>query len=227
MARNYKTTKQAVIRNKPSNKRRFNFTILKWMGAGAILTISAMIIVPRLPIANVTNQMKNLSLAGPLHTRKETLPPKRDITVQTTKPSFDFYTLLPEMKVDVPTKPEPVVAIAVAPAPAKPVQAPVVVAKAPAQPQLTPPKPNTVLSKKYAGYSLQIASFKNFSDADAAKTQLLVSGFPVRLQTSTSSTGQTLHRIKMGPYKNKDFAQKDRQRLLAKNYTQTIVISEE
>jgi cell division protein FtsN len=235
MAKDYKRTKQAVKKGHSSHKRStsLNLVALKWISIGVVIGISIIVIMPHLPVGNLANQMKNMTFAAVAQKKKTETAPKRDLTqAEKKQPSFDFYTLLPEMKVEIPAKEE--------------TKAKAVAQAAPTQPAATPPIAKTTTpavptptkqanatryapppsQKRGSGYNVQIASFKNFSDADAVKTQLLVSGFPVRLQTSTSSTGELLHLIKMGPYKNKDFAQRDRQRLVAMNYKQAVIIED-
>ena len=94
------------------------------------------------------------------------------------KPRFDFYTILPDMEVEVPEKDLDT-------PPAKPGQAP-------AKPALEP----------NANYILQVGAFRNRADAEALKAKLaLTSGLQANVQ-SVNVGNDTWHRVRLGPYHN-------------------------
>lgn len=262
MAKSYRN-RQASRRDEGNNKgrRRINFHGLKWMGVGVVLGVSLILWGPSLSWQQVTNKVKGYSLALLQTANKEAKTEKPSRVADAKKavsPSFDFYTLLPEMKVEVANNKANTKVVA-----AQPHKEPVQKTEATKEiisPKVDQPvlvagikenkkevkdskvKPEVVVAQetklpegkksflpflKREKYSVQVAAFKNFSDADAAKTQLLVSGYPVSLQTVPGTNGQPLHRLKMGPYKTKQVAERDRQKLLAMNFKNTIVITEE
>lgn len=104
----------------------------------------------------------------PLAEAKRTIP-------KIPKPTFDFYTLLPNAEVEATRSPS---------APPIP-KAPPSVAKAD---QKAPPSTGGT-------YRLQLAAFKNFQDADALKARLALSGFSVEIQSVTLEGGAVWYRV--------------------------------
>lgn len=95
------------------------------------------------------------------------------------EPTFDFYTLLPEMEVVVDTP--------------KPSQQVVV----------TPPQ-QTEDSTEKVSYLLQVGSFKNLSDADGFRARLALLGIESKVQTVTIDNKDTWHRVQIGPIIGRD-----------------------
>ncbi len=79
----------------------------------------------------------------------------------------------------------------------------------PAKP-VEPPKPTET-------WWLQIAALKNPADADKLKARLALLGLPVSTQR-IDSAGQTLYRVRVGPYKREDDAFGDLDVLAENNY---------
>jgi cell division protein FtsN len=96
------------------------------------------------------------------------------------KPTFDFYTVLPEKAVELPGE-----AAAAAPAPGR----------ATPTPTATPP----VAPATGRGLQLQAGAFSNASDAEALRAQLALIGQTARIET-LQANGRTLHRVRLGPY---------------------------
>lgn len=119
--------------------------------------------------------------------------PKKDKPVvkvekkpDTVEPTFEFYSLLPEMEVVVNDRPTPKV---------KPAQRPK---------KVTPdvkPKPVKKVDDT-ASYLLQVGSFKKLNDADGFKARLAFLGIESKVQTVTINTDNnkvTWHRVQVGP----------------------------
>jgi cell division protein FtsN len=79
----------------------------------------------------------------------------------------------------------------------------------PAKP-VEPPKPKEV-------WWLQVAALKNAADADRLKARLSLLGLEVFVQ-EVESAGQTLYRVRVGPYKRDEDAFADLDTLAANNY---------
>ena len=108
---------------------------------------------------------------------------------KSVEPTFDFYTLLPEMEVVVntPTKtPTPIVT----------------------SPQKTPAK----ITKKVS-YMLQVGSFKKATDADSYRARLALLGVESKVQTVTIDNKDTWHRVQVGPILGREKADKIQKQL--------------
>ena len=90
---------------------------------------------------------------------------------KTTKPKFDFYTILPEVETVLPDKDA---------------------GKGKAS---GPPKPEKGIS-----YVLQAASFANYEDADQLKAKLALNGLVAHIQKVSIEGKGTYHRVRVGPY---------------------------
>ncbi|NQY27756.1 MAG: SPOR domain-containing protein [Piscirickettsiaceae bacterium] len=110
---------------------------------------------------------------------------KIEIKSKGIEPTFDFYTLLPEMEVLV-NKP-------------KNNQKPIVTS--PPKQQATPTKQADKIS-----YMVQVGSFKKSSDADAFKAKLAFLGIESKVQTVTIDNKDTWHRVQIGPIIGRDKA---------------------
>ena len=121
-------------------------------------------------------------------------PEKKEIEKKVSKnnngvePTFEFYTLLPEMEVVVETP--------------KKTQPPVVTL--PTTP--TTPTTNNDQSVDKVSYLLQVGSFRKASDADAYKAKLAFLGVESRVQTVTIDDKDTWHRVQIGPVIGRDKA---------------------
>ncbi|MBL1321396.1 MAG: SPOR domain-containing protein [Methylophaga sp.] len=97
------------------------------------------------------------------------------------EPTFDFYTLLPEMEVVVNT----------------PKQVPIVT---------SPPQATTPESKEKVSYMLQVGSFRKAADADSYRARLALLGIESKVQTVTIDNKDTWHRVQVGPIIGRDKA---------------------
>jgi len=100
------------------------------------------------------------------------------------KPTFDFYTLLPEMETVV-TNP-------------KQSQPEVVTSPSPQQPKTQ--------ATDNVSYMLQVGSFRSLSDADGFKAKLAFLGIESKVQTVTIDNKDTWHRVQVGPITGRDKA---------------------
>jgi cell division protein FtsN len=118
--------------------------------------------------------------SGPI--AKQTISKK-----ESSKPKFDFYTLLPEMEVEVPDAQPPA-------------------AIPPSQPQVAELQPAPSKALDAAKYRLQLASFKKFDEADSMKARLALEGIFVEIQTVKLDSGQTWYRVRTTQFEDRDDA---------------------
>lgn len=114
------------------------------------------------------------------------------------RPRFEFYKILPEMEVVVPEEEERALATKPKPPPASSTPS-------------TPAKPATGSDR----YLLQVASFQQHTEADRLKAQLALLGLQATIQTVEIHGGQTWHRVRVGPFSDRDEIASVRQRLQA------------
>ena len=94
--------------------------------------------------------------------------------VDTSKPTFEFYTMLPEMEVAVSDEE---------------------VLERPST------EVSTDKDKVLAGsYVLQVGSFRQLTDADRLKANLALLGLEAQIQTVSINGEETWHRVRVGPY---------------------------
>jgi cell division protein FtsN len=110
------------------------------------------------------------------------------------EPTFEFYTLLPEMEVvvETPKKSEP----------------PVVTLPTTPKTMATATTANTTNDQSIdkVSYLLQVGSFRKAVDADAYKAKLAFLGVESRVQTVTIDDKDTWHRVQVGPIIGRDKA---------------------
>ncbi|MGD9164634.1 MAG: SPOR domain-containing protein [Chromatiales bacterium] len=122
----------------------------------------------------------------------------------TPKPTFEFYTILPEMEVVIPDEE------LMAPEPPESRSSARVEAPAPVQTQET-------------AYILQMGSFRKYQDADRMKAKLALIGIEAEIQKVSINNRDTFHRVRSGPYRGQ--RQLNAVRNLAKeNNIATLVI---
>lgn len=115
-------------------------------------------------------------------------PPEAETPAADTKESFDFYTILPEMKMAAP---EP------APTTVKPLATPTTTTVL----QLKPEASTKVTPEQVKGsgvYILQVGSFRQHREADGMKARLALLGVEAKIQT-VKSDKNTMHRVRIGP----------------------------
>lgn len=128
------------------------------------------------------------------------------------KPSFEFYRLLPEQEVAVPSpapksrRPEP------APEPAS-------------EPEPTP-KPTPASAAPPDGgqaYLLQAGSFQDYDDADRMKASLALLGIEAHIQKVELTGGEIWHRVRIGPIADRNRINAIRARLVS-NEIESILL---
>jgi len=139
------------------------------------------------------------------------------------KPRFDFHQILPEMEVVVSEEELADPALPPPKRPPKPAQR-----QEPSKPSQPEPqqaaKPETpkTPAADSASYLVQIASFRQSSDAERLKAKLALLGVQARIQQVTVN-GKAYHRVRTGPYKGKQEVNKTRS-LLSGNGLDSIAI---
>ncbi len=152
------------------------------------------------------------------------------------KPRFEFYRLLPEQEVEVPSedgggetpntrrrkRPEP------EPQPNRePVDTPDSGQRATAaSDDESGDNAESVASANAGGnqrYLLQAGSFRNAADADRMKAKLALLGVEVRIQKVELAGGELWHRVRIGPYGERARVNRIRQRL-QDNGVETILL---
>ena len=136
-------------------------------------------------------------------------------------PVFDFYTLLPESEVVVPTTAdETSPKSSSAAAPKAVTKKPVVEAR----PVKKEPRP-TVSQSAPSGSSflLQAGSFRNEQDAERLRAQLGLAGFSAKLEAVTVRGGERWYRVQLGPF-NSESAVTSARKQLASHGLETMLL---
>lgn len=100
-----------------------------------------------------------------------------------SKPKFDFYTILPELEVAIPEQ------------------------------ELINTNKNTPTNTVTQQYMLQAGSFKKFVEADKLKARLALEGIVANIQKVKINPTDTWHRVRIGPLNNVKSLNKTRRRL--------------
>lgn len=131
---------------------------------------------------------------------REPVAQEPEAVAEPERPTFDFYTVLPEKEVRLPGEN----AAAPAPGAAAPATTPAGAAGpatgSPATP--TAVAPNAVAPGANAtvrGLQLQAGAFSNAGDAEALRAKLALLGQTARIE-SVQVDGRALHRVRLGPY---------------------------
>jgi cell division protein FtsN len=72
-------------------------------------------------------------------------------------------------------------------------------------------------------YFLQVAAFQNPADADNLKARLALTGIEAQIQTATLPDGKVWHRVRVGPFSNKDELGKSRAALKESNLEANLI----
>lgn len=113
---------------------------------------------------------------------------QKQVEPKGVEPTFDFYTLLPEMEVVVENKNQG------------------------KQPVVTSPTEKTqqpdTETAAVESYMIQVGSFKKLADADGFRAKLALLGIESKVQTVTIDDKDTWHRVQIGPIAGRDQADK-------------------
>jgi cell division protein FtsN len=137
----------------------------------------------------VQAELEKLKQAKKTTSEKPTFPKK--ITPEKKDQKFDFYTRLRDMEIFIPeseTRP----------------------------PELTSSTTKSADTAKAKNYVLQVGSFQNLADAKKLKANIAFMGLEAGIQ-HVSISNQTWHRVRTGPYKNKQQLYKHQKRLKQNN----------
>lgn len=115
------------------------------------------------------------------------------------KPVFNFYEILPELEVIVPDLPAGII-------------------KDKPKPDTTKPAPPTPTPQLAEGeqFILQAGSFSQFDEADKLKAHLALLGVEAQIQR-VSVDNKTWHRVRIGPFNDRQSLNVTRQRLQKNN----------
>lgn len=108
---------------------------------------------------------------------------------------FDFYTLLPESEVSLTTVP---------PQEPAPVASPV-------------PSQKSAVPAEGRQYLLQAGSFRSFKDAERLRAKLLLEGHMPKVEKVTVGSGETWHRVQLGPFSDRATIDNVQQELASQN----------
>ncbi|GMR16274.1 MAG: SPOR domain-containing protein [Gammaproteobacteria bacterium] len=115
---------------------------------------------------------------------------KKDISTppaapsKSSKPKFDFYTILPELEVAIPE-----------------------------QELIATDSGSSNSAKSIQKYMLQAGSFKQFEEADKLKARLALQGIEAHIQKVKINDTDTWHRVRIGPLNNIKALNQTRRRL--------------
>lgn len=131
-------------------------------------------------------------------------------------PQFEFYKLLPDQKVQVPLSQSNITPTPVKPpAAAKPPTLDNDAYARPARPQEKASPPDTPEANNTA-YLLQVGSFRRLNEADQLKAKLALLGIEASIQSVELASGETWHRVQVGPFSDPQHLNEVRKRLQAK-----------
>ncbi len=136
---------------------------------------------------------------------EKTVKKVKSASITAEKPRFDFYTILPEMEVEVADD-------EVVPDSKAKVRRSRIVAKE--KPVSTVPRARQ--ERKLVGnklYMLQVASFRQVRDADKLKAKLALKGIETRIEKVSINDRQTYHRVRVGPFRGEQRMKQVRSRL--------------
>jgi len=119
----------------------------------------------------------NPDIARPQASAPAKAEPKQDSTEKA--PRFDFYAVLPKMEVIVPKGDDDT-------------------------PARTSANTGTQTNANHANeqFLLQAGSFRSNADADRRRAELILQGYTVKVQAVELESGDTWHRVMIGPFDN-------------------------
>ena len=184
---------------------------LAWFLAGALAGgLATWVVLGRDPAAEQVRATVERTVGHSIGVDSTTPPPK---------PKFEFYTLLPELEVVVPDEDLP----APGPAPAASSAADTEVATT-ATTVEDDARGDAEAALKSGHYILQVASFKSMKDADGLKAKLTLLGFRPVVQTVAIDSDEKWHRVRIGPYADRNSLESARVRLRADGHDNPLVV---
>nr|VFK12951.1 MAG: Sporulation related domain-containing protein [Candidatus Kentron sp. LFY] len=128
------------------------------------------------------------------------------------EPQFEFYTILPEREIRVPEY--EIHSQQQQPQRSKKAKAP-------------EPASAHTSSRTLGRYILQVGSFRHLGDADRLKAKLVLSGFDVEIQTISMNSGDTWHRVRLGPHDDLGLVHRIRSELQKSGFTPLVLKEKE
>lgn len=148
----------------------------------------------------------------------------KSATSESTKPKYDFYTLLPESEVILPPQ-------SIDPA-APPEQKPVTPeeaakidaarAEAALNGQVPPPPPVVAKGPVSSQFFLQAGSFRRKDDADSLRAQIILLGQNVQVESGTVRE-ETWHRVLVGPFATREQLGQAQKSLAASGFSNLLL----
>lgn len=176
-------------------KKRGNTSCSIWFAGGVV----AGAFVVGLLWLKLGSNLGDAPVPGVAQPRPAATPDKRD----TPKPTFEFYTILPEMEVVIPDEE-------------------LVAPDAPGN-ETGEQEANLPPLQENAAFILQMGSFRRFEDADRMKARLALIGIETEIQKVSINNRDTFHRVRSGPYRSQSRLNEIR-KLARENNIATMVI---
>lgn len=179
MPRDYKNTRRSSTRAKPATPSRWR---------GFVVGFATGVIASAVVFVAVSFDL--VSFSGPDVDRPIAQTSSSDTNEEPIdKPTFEFYSMLPEMEVAVEE---------------------VEIEHSVAEDQDS----TTPASKPLEGsYLLQVGSFRKHEEADSLKASLALLGLEATIQTVSINGEQTWYRVRLGPFTERDALNQARKRL--------------
>ena len=170
----------------------------------------------------------NTKIPSLIQTDKKGAPVTKRQTKEVKKAAeatrFDFYTLLPNMNVDISelnpsTQPEST--------PKKEEEAAsqrdrqITDLRSPSVVQLTPTASESLLKQSFI---IQVASFKKHDQAESLKARLALSGFESKIKPIKISSGEVWYRLYLGPFPDRISAQNTQEKLESEQKMNSLVV---
>ena len=131
---------------------------------------------------------------------REPVAQEPEATPESERPTFDFYTVLPEKEVELPGEPVADPTTKANPANTAQAGASAPETNAVAAPSTTPTTaPAAATPAPSVGLKLQAGAFSTAADAEALRAKLALLGMSARIEVGDSG-GRTVHRVRLGPY---------------------------
>lgn len=205
MAKDYASStvnKRRSTHSKSSKKQSYSVFFKGFVSGAALMLI---VIIFRIPIMHFTTHLLNKN------NPEKTLPSSKQKNEPST-PHFDFYTLLPKLNVPVNKSLTQTAKTPLVKTPTANTQAS----------NDTPTAIKKAQTPKTFTYMIQVASFKNYQDADTLKAKLALLGFNATIKVANSNN-QQYNRVFIGPFQTAALAQNTKQQLASNHYSSIVL----
>ncbi|HET6655011.1 MAG TPA: SPOR domain-containing protein [Gammaproteobacteria bacterium] len=185
MTRDYKNAPRPKPKRNTKNKKKSDLPGWIWIAGILLVGITIGLIAPRL-FGIAQHRIEQFAPAEPAPTATEPAEEKAAAKPESSEPRFDFYKMLPKFQVVIPKQD-------------KSVQS-----DTGKEPVETP-----------GAYVLQVASFRDYHDADAMEARLALLGLEAHIQQVKIANGETWNRVRIGPISDLAQLNKTRKTLAA------------